>query len=153
MRPRLVYEKLKILVNNNSNQLDLVGKDNEKIHATLSELRTKGNLNTSSINEANKKLVEVEEAIKLQSHELLNRIQENKTQTNNLRETLRTDIQSILKNQTELRERIESLSLKLNERLDSVDVWTKQKFREVDTALNQIQDDLQVGIYFIESFV
>jgi len=140
---KLLFEKLKILVNNNSNQLEVVGKDNEKIHATLTELRTKGNLNNSSINEANKKLVEVEEAIKLQYHELSNRIQENKTQTNNFREALRVDIQNILKNQTELRERIETIGLKLNERLDSSDVWAKQKFREVDTALSQIQDDLQ----------
>ena len=142
----MLFEKLKILVNNNSNQLEILGKDNEKIHATLTELRTKTNLNTSSVNDTNKKLIEVEEAIKLQSHDLLNRIQENKAQTNNIRETIRVDTQNILKNQTELRERIESLTLKLNERLDSSDIWSKQKFREVDGALNQIQEDLQVKI-------
>lgn len=98
------------------------------------------------MNDTNKKLIEVEEAIKLQSHDLLNRIQENKAQTNNIRETIRVDTQNILKNQTELRERIESLTLKLNERLDSSDIWSKQKFREVDGALNQIQEDLQVKI-------
>lgn len=98
------------------------------------------------MNDTNKKLIEVEEAIKLQSHDLLNRIQENKAQTNNIRETIRVDTQNVLKNQTELRERIESLTLKLNERLDSSDIWSKQKFREVDGALNQIQEDLQVKI-------
>jgi hypothetical protein len=141
---RLLFEKLKIVVNNNTNQLELLTKDTEKLQNSYTNLRNQGNSNTNSLNECNRRVQDLEEIIRSQFHELSSQISENRNEYIRLRDNFNNETQNIYRSQNDLSRRLEEFSARINERIETTDSVTKQKLQEIEALATQIQQDFQV---------
>ena len=138
---------MKIVVNNNSNQIDQLNHDHEKFSSQFNETRNKTLYNSNAITDATKRLIDMEEYLKLSYQELANKIQDNKTNNTLFKENIKSDTQNILRSQNDLSKRIEELGARLNDRLESADILNRQKFVDLENIMNQIQNDFQVKKY------
>ena len=141
---RLLFEKLKIVANNNSNQIDLLTHEHEKMNSQLNETRNKTINNSNTITDVSKKLIDMEENLKLSYQELANKIQDVKSTFASFRENIKSDTQNILRSQNEISDKIEDMSARLNDRFESGDLLNNQKFLDLENIMNQIQNDFQV---------
>jgi len=146
LKIRVLFEKLKVVINNNSAQLELLSKDNQKIHSELNETRSKTITESSNFKNFQKKILELEDTLRATRQELTERTAETHDHSNIIRQT-KSEMQAILKIQTEINKKMEETSMKLFERVDSSKALNEHKFSEVNRAIAQFRQEVQVILF------
>ena len=141
---RELYEKLNAAIRNNTSRLDQVESENEQLRIEVADLKNKTNNDTSSIKELHHKIAHLDDELKHGTQELTNKLAESKSQTGNLRESLKGEIQNILKAQSEFTRRIEEIHTRTSERAHADEVASQKRFAEFEDLVNQIQQEFQV---------
>ena len=140
---RLLFEKLKVVINNNTTQLDLLSKDNEKIHGELTKINSKANSEISNAKNVQKRIQDLEEAIRINRQELGERTVEIKEQTNTLRQN-KSEVQGLLKVQTDLSRKVEEITAKIGEKLDINFRSFEQRVGDIDRSIIHLRREFQV---------
>ena len=135
---------MKIVANNNSNQIDLLTHEHEKLNSQFNETRNKTLYNSNTITDVTKRLIDIEENLKLSYQELANKIQDTKSTLGSFKENIKADTQNILRSQNDISNKIEDMGARLNDRFESSDLLNSQKFLDLENIMNQIQNDFQV---------
>ena len=138
---RLLFEKLKVVINNNTTQLDLLSKDNEKIHGELNKINSKTNSEISNAKHLQKRIQEFEEITRLNRQELAERTIEIKEQTNNLRQN-KSEVQAVLKIQTDLSKKIEEATSKFEVNSRSYE----QRVADIDRSIGHLRREFQENL-------
>lgn len=144
---RELYEKLHAAIRNNTSRIDQVESENEQLRIELNELKAKTNNDTSSIKELHHKIAHIDDELKHTTQELANKLADSKSQTTNLRENLKGEIQNILKAQSDFTRRVEEIHTRTNERAQADEVASQKRFAEFEDLVNQIQQEFQVNVF------
>ena len=131
-------------IKNNTDRLDILATDNQKVHDVLDDLRKKTASDGSSIKDLHHKVAKFEETVKHQNQELNNKIGETKNQTGSLKEALRVEVQNIMNNQAESTDRLEELYRRISEKAEAGEVAAQKRHVELEDLVNQVQQEFQV---------
>jgi len=142
---KLLFEKLKVVINNNTTQLDLLSKDNEKIHGELNKINSKTNSEISNSKNIQKRIQEIEEGIRINRQELGERTVEIKEQTNTLRQN-KSEVQGLLKVQTDLSRKVEEITAKLGEKFDVNLRSFEQRVGDIDRSIGHLRREFQENL-------
>jgi len=142
---KLLFEKLKVVINNNTTQLDLLSKDNEKIHGELNKINSKTNSEISNSKNIQKRIQEIEEGIRINRQELGERTVEIKEQTNTLRQN-KSEVQGLLKVQTDLSRKVEEITAKLGEKFDINLRSFEQRVGDIDRSIGHLRREFQENL-------
>lgn len=139
---KVLFEKLKLMVNNNSNQLDLVSQEQAKKDQYFSDLENKNTLISESLHENNKKLKKLEDFITLKSHEDNTKLNELKTIFATFNNNFKPEIQTSLVSFKELIGKLEDQGSVLKEKIELLNTQMKKLFQETE------KNKLEAKVFF-----
>lgn len=129
---KVLFEKLKLMVNNNSNQLDLVSQEQAKKDQYFSDLENKNSLIAESLSENHKKLKKLEDFITLKSHEDNTKLNELKSIFATFNNNFKPEIQTSLVSFKELISKLEDQGGFLKEKIELLSTQMKKLFQETE---------------------
>lgn len=136
---RVIFEKLKAVVNDHTDQIEGLQKEGERTEETLIELRSKTDFNTNGINDLQKKVNDLDELVKIGNQDLNNKIEK-------LREKVRTDTQGLTKATSDFGNRLDEALARVYGRLDSVDQTHKEKYLDLESTVSKLNAEFKDGL-------
>ena len=131
-------------MSNNTTQLELLSRDNEKIHHELNDSKLKFASETNTNKGLQKRVIEVEETLKYYRQEINEKINESRDQSVHLRQSNKSEIQAVLKVNSDLNMKIEEMSSYLSERVKLKENDNEQRIGEINRVLSRMQQEFQV---------
>lgn len=129
---KVLFEKLKLMVNNNVNQLEILSQEHSKKEQTITELENKNSYLSDSLLENEKKLNKLEDFSTLSSRDLSQKLNEMKTMFLAFNNNFKPEIQGSLKNFKELIGRLEDQEALLKEKVELIGTQIKKILQDSD---------------------
>lgn len=129
---KVLFEKLKLMVNNNVNQLEILSQEHSKKEQTITELESKNSYLSDSLLENEKKLNKLEDFSTLSSRDLSHKLNEMKTMFLAFNNNFKPEIQGSLKNFKELIGRLEDQEALLKEKVELIGTQIKKILQDSD---------------------
>ena len=141
---KVLFEKLKLMVNNNANQIELVSQDQAKKDQYLLDLENKTSLFGDSLSETGKKLNKLEDFVTMNSHEVSVKINDLKTLMMTFNNGFKPEVQNSLNGFKELIGKLEDQGNSLKDKIDFFTNQQKKQNIENDKNFQELQKELKV---------
>jgi chromosome segregation ATPase len=136
---RVIFEKLKAVVSDHSDQIEGLQKEEERTQDALLELRSKTDFNANHTNELQKKLNDIDETVRIGNQDLNNKIEK-------LREKVRQENLNLTKATSDFGSRLDEALARVYGRLDSVDQSNKEKYVDLEATVSKINAESKEGL-------
>ena len=149
---KVLFEKLKLMVNNNANQIELVSQDQAKKDQYLLDLENKTSLFGDSLSETGKKLNKLEDFVTMNSHEVSVKINDLKALMMTFNNGFKPEVQNSLNGFKELIGKLEDQGNSLKDKIDFFTNQQKKQNIENDKNFQELQKELKVYLYLFKNF-
>ena len=141
---KVLFEKLKLMINNNTNQFEILSQNQAKNDQFLSDLEGKTSLFSESLSENGKKLNKLEDFVITNSHDVSSKFNELRTMLLSFNNSFKPEIQNTLTGFKELIGRLEDQGSVLKEKVELITSQQKKTSVEQEKNLQDIQKEFKV---------
>lgn len=141
---KVLFEKLRMMINNNTNQCELISQDQAKNDQFLSDLDAKNSLFSESLCETGKKLNKLEDFVTINSHDVTSKFNDLKSMFMAFTNSFKSEIQNSLTGFKELISKLEDQNTILKEKIELTNNQQKKNSLETDKNMQEIKKEFKV---------